>query len=130
MKTWLGPDRAYEKEAFLETKDSEACRFMERSWEEQRKRAQKAVACVKELEGILEPETLPEADKTAEEDTRWLFCGRKQPYTGWVRLPEQWEGRPVLVDEAEAVCGWIGGKLVLLCGKTARIYQRCCAAVR
>ena len=109
VKTWLGPDRAYEKEAFLETKDSEACRFMERSWEEQRERAQKAVACVKELEGILEPETLPEADKTAEEDTRWLFCGRKQPYTGWVRLPEQWEGRPVLVDEAEAVCGWIGG---------------------
>ena len=109
VKTWLGPDRAYEKEAFLETKDSEACRFMERSWEEQRERARKAEACVKELEGILEPEELSEADKTAEKDTRWLFCGRKQPFTGWVRLPERWEGRPVLVDGAEAVCGWIGG---------------------
>lgn len=108
VKTWLGPDRAYEKEAFLETKDSEACRFMERSWEEQRERARKAEACVKELEGILEPEELSESDGT-EEDTRWLFCGRKQPFTGWVRLPERWEGNPVLVDGTEAVCGWIGG---------------------
>lgn len=108
VKTWLGPDRAYEKEAFLETKDSEACRFMERSWEEQRERARKAEACVKELEGILEPEELSESDGT-EEDTRWLFCGRKQPFTGWVRLPERWEGNPVLVDGTEAECGWIGG---------------------
>lgn len=116
VKTWLGPDRVYEKEDFLKAKDSEACRFMERSWEEQRERAGKAAACVEELEELLEPEELPEAeelpesDRTgAEEDTRWLFCGEEQPHTGWVRLPGEWEGSPILVDGAEAVCGWVDG---------------------
>lgn len=42
VKTWLGPDRVYEKSDFLAARDTEPCRFMEQSWQEQRQRAEES----------------------------------------------------------------------------------------
>lgn len=39
VKTWMNPERAYDKQTFLEKKDSEEYQRMERSWDEQRARA-------------------------------------------------------------------------------------------
>ena len=40
VKTWLGPDRVYEKASFLGAKSQKNYQFMEESWQEQRQRAQ------------------------------------------------------------------------------------------
>ncbi len=53
VKTFLGPDRVYEKEKFLAAKETPPYRFMERSWEEQRDRAGMAEACLDQMEEIL-----------------------------------------------------------------------------
>lgn len=42
VKTWLGPDRVYEKSDFLAARDTEPCRFVEQSWQEQRRRAEES----------------------------------------------------------------------------------------
>lgn len=42
VKTWLGPDRVYDKEDFREARKTERYRFMERSWAEESERAQTA----------------------------------------------------------------------------------------
>lgn len=53
VKTWLGPDRVYEKEDFIEARTTERYRFMERSWDEQRQRAAQAKQCLDKLEILL-----------------------------------------------------------------------------
>lgn len=53
VKTWLGPDRVYDKEAFLAAKLQENYQFMEASWQEQKSLAHQASAKRKELELLL-----------------------------------------------------------------------------
>ena len=53
VKTWLGPDRVYEKEDFLLKRGTEPYRFMERSWEEQRKRMSQASETLGEISRLL-----------------------------------------------------------------------------
>ena len=77
VKTWLGPDRVYEKELFLEAKPSESYQFMEASWEEQRERARRAAKRRQELKELLE--------RDAEEGI-YLFNPNNTSYTGWVVL--------------------------------------------
>lgn len=101
VKTWMGPERAYEKRAFLEAKESGSYRFMEQSWEEQRERARRGEACVQRLCRLLEP-------SGEAEEPLYLFHGSGPLYSGWVKLPEAWRGSRVLVDGREAPCGRIG----------------------
>lgn len=119
VKTWMGPERVYEKHAFLEAKKSDSYRFMEQSWEEQRQRARQSEACLQSLGDLLEPGRDLKTDtgetgkvkgcqSSAEEASFYLFCGSGQPYTGWVKLPDGWENDRILVDGQEAVCAKIG----------------------
>ncbi len=55
VKTWLGPDRVYEKSDFLAARDTEPCRFMEQSWQEQRERAAESSRLLNEIERLLPP---------------------------------------------------------------------------
>ena len=55
VKTWLGPERVYEKPDFLAARNTEKYRFMERSWQEQRERAALAGQLLDEIEGLLPP---------------------------------------------------------------------------
>ena len=50
VKTWLGPDRVYEKQDFLAARDTEKYRFMERSWQEQRRRAAESTRLLDRIE--------------------------------------------------------------------------------
>ena len=86
VKTWLGPDRVYEKDAFLQAKRQESCQFMEKSWAEQKERAEK---CEKELTEQLDkahgayrynPSAVPFRGWTAcEKGTETIF-GRKSGF--------------------------------------------------
>ncbi len=53
VKTWLGPDRVYEKTAFLEARGTKPYRFMETSWQEQRRRAAESTALLEKIGGLL-----------------------------------------------------------------------------
>ena len=53
VKTWLGPDRVYEKEDFLKARDTEPYRFMESSWEEQRDRMKDASETLDRISRLL-----------------------------------------------------------------------------
>lgn len=55
VKTWLGPDRVYEKQDFLAARNTEPCRFMERSWQEQRQRAEESTRLLDRMEKQLPP---------------------------------------------------------------------------
>lgn len=77
VKTWLGPDRVYEKEDFLAAKATPPYEFMERSWQEQRQRMTEASACLEEIEALLAGPAEPV-----------LFHTGPAPYTGWVTLPQ------------------------------------------
>lgn len=55
VKTWLGPDRVYEKQDFLATRNTEPYRFMERSWQEQRRRAEESTRLLDRMEKQLPP---------------------------------------------------------------------------
>lgn len=60
VKTWLGPERVYEKDAFLAAKDTTSYRFMEKSWQEQRDRVNQAKECLDQIEALLgQPEKAP-----------------------------------------------------------------------
>lgn len=58
VKTWLGPDRVYGKDEFLQKKETEAYQFMEKSWAEQRERAYRADVCRAKLEQLFGAEGL------------------------------------------------------------------------
>lgn len=55
VKTWLGPDRVYEKQDFLAVRNTEPCRFMERSWQEQRQREEESTRLLDRMEKQLPP---------------------------------------------------------------------------
>lgn len=101
VKTWMGPDRVYEKRDFLEAKKSESYCFMEKSWEEQRERARRSEEYLQCLKGLLEP-------SCGESGAYTLFHGGSAPYTGWVKLPGEWEKSGVLVDGRQVPCEKIG----------------------
>lgn len=98
VKTWLGPDRVYEKQDFLEAKQSDSYRFMEKSWAEQRQRARLGKVNLEKLKKRLEPACLEE------NNTLYLFHGSGTSYTGWVKLPEEWENCAVLVNNEKVPC--------------------------
>ncbi|MCR5755182.1 MAG: hypothetical protein K6G30_10280, partial [Acetatifactor sp.] len=102
VKTWMGPNRVYEKKAFQMEKDSDTYRFMEASWEEQRQRANRSTSYLKQIEQLL----FEREDK----EEYSLFYGGEGSYTGWVQLPDAWRNETVLVDGQEAVCEEIQGK--------------------
>ena len=107
VKTYMGPNRVYKKEEFREAKDSDAYRFMERSWEEQRERVQESHKTAGELCAELI------AQNGGEKQKEWyLFYQGSGTYTGWVELPEGWE-HPVVTRNGEK----------LPCEKIAGIWQ-------
>lgn len=53
VKTWLGPDRVYEKEDFLKARPTAPYQFMERSWAEQRGRMEQASEMLTAIEKLL-----------------------------------------------------------------------------
>lgn len=53
VKTWLGSDRVYDKEAFLQAKSEPRYQFIEKSWNEQRRRAKLAAQCLDQIEVLL-----------------------------------------------------------------------------
>ena len=52
VKTHMGEERAYDKEEFLEFKESSIAKLMEFSWDEQRQRAEDALHLAKEAEKL------------------------------------------------------------------------------
>lgn len=50
VKTWLGPDRVYDREDFEAVRAAAPYRFMEQSWEEQRSRVRTCGALLRKLE--------------------------------------------------------------------------------
>ncbi|MBQ6595262.1 MAG: DUF5054 domain-containing protein [Clostridia bacterium] len=62
VKRWLGPDRVYDKKAFLAARETDPYRFMERSWNEQRSRAENGAVL---LERIAERIPLPPREERA-----------------------------------------------------------------
>lgn len=86
VKTWMHPERVYEKAEFEAQRPSEEYRRMEQSWDEQRNRAwragfeaEQALALAADGSGVL---------------TVWNPNGR--PFTGWVEVPEGTEGAAML----------------------------------
>lgn len=77
VKTWLGPDRVYQKKDFLEAKETERYRFMEASWEEQRERAHQCGQKMEELKVLVENK--PDGEI-------YLFNPHGKAFTGWVSL--------------------------------------------
>lgn len=53
VKTWLGPDRVYEKPAFREARKTAPYQFMEASWREQRRRAEESGALLDRIGTLL-----------------------------------------------------------------------------
>ena len=91
VKTWLGPDRVYEKGDFLAEKTLKRYRFMEASWAEQSARAQQAAQTLDRIEALVPLERLPESRgcslKTRQEDGLLVVEGgrytlRFHPETG------------------------------------------------
>ena len=69
VKTFLGPDRVYEKEEFLEAKKTAPYSFMERSWQEQRDRARQAEEALDEIEALLGGKEDAELPQESAEET-------------------------------------------------------------
>lgn len=77
VKTWLGPGRVYEKEAFLRERGTPRYRRMEESWAEWSERA-----------GTAEEQSKT-ALRLAEEGGGWgVLSPCTEPFTGWVPVPE------------------------------------------
>ena len=60
VKTWLGPDRVYDKEDFLKARTAASCQFMERSWNEQRDRMRIASDTLETIGKLLPEPSVPE----------------------------------------------------------------------
>lgn len=103
VKTWLGADRVYGKKDFLKAKKTKPYRFMEESWEEQRDRARQSEALLQRLSSLQEPVCRQNGQRQF-----WLFHGSSIPYTGWVRLPKEWEGKNVRAGGEDLSCERIG----------------------
>lgn len=79
VKTWLGPERVYRKNDFIEAKKQDNYRFMETSWQEQKDRAAQSSSVMNELKILLED---------GESDNISVFNPNNTAYTGWVSLKE------------------------------------------
>ncbi|MCK9524858.1 MAG: hypothetical protein M0R49_02910 [Limnochordia bacterium] len=79
VKTWLGPNRVYEKEDFLAARSQANYQFMEASWQEQKSRAHQASAKRRELALLFEED---------EEQGLCFFNPNHANFTGWVMLEE------------------------------------------
>lgn len=111
VKTWLGSDRAYEKEEFLEARSSAPYRFMERSWEEQRGRAAQAEACLSQIEALLDGEDqaeLPESGTLTAVQSRYALTAENHRYrlvldtqTGIIRSLTDLKSGNVLLEAGE-----------------------------
>ena len=77
VKTWLGPNRVYPKQEFIEAKQEDNYRFMEKSWQEQRERARDSVETLRELKIKIE---------NGRSGRHSLFNPNSSAYTGWVSL--------------------------------------------
>ncbi len=77
VKTFLGPDRVYNKEEFLKTKVKDNYQFMEESWQEQRDRAYQSSHALNEMKILLESNGNGEIS---------MFNPGHTPFTGWVAM--------------------------------------------
>ena len=105
VKTWLGSGRVYRKEEFLQERQTERYRRMERSWEEQRARAHTASRRAADA-----------LQSAAQGEEPVLLSACTEPFSGWVPVPDGcpplalrgspcpetslWGGRAVYVEEA------------------------------
>ncbi len=79
VKTWLGPERVYHKNEFLEAKHKDNYLFIEDSWQEQRDRAYQSHLALQELKKLTDgkkPEKLS------------LFNPGSSAFTGWVSVKD------------------------------------------
>ena len=83
VKTWLGPERVYEKKEFQIAKQKESYQFMEESWREQSDRVSIASAELDKIRIAIEEK---------EDGKQYIIHTNFSPYTGWVRLRECEEG--------------------------------------
>jgi alpha-mannosidase len=79
VKTWLGPDRVYNKKDFIKAKQQENYQLMETSWQEQRDRAGQCLEDVQKLNLLVEKHNSREFS---------LFNPGGSEYTGWVSLKD------------------------------------------
>ncbi|WMJ90600.1 hypothetical protein [Anaerocolumna sp. MB42-C2] len=75
VKTWLGPERVYQKSDFLKAKENENYQFMETSWKEQRDRANICNITLGEIKSLIE---------NKESGQLSVFNPGGCDFTGWV----------------------------------------------
>ena len=71
VKTWMGPDRVYDKADFIKARSTVPYQFMERSWKEQSSRMEKAASALDSAAALLnvsEPEPLPLSELRYQEE--------------------------------------------------------------
>ncbi len=79
VKTWLGPERVYQKDDFLKAKENGNYRFMETSWDEQRDRAKISNLTLKEVKSLIDGK---------ESGQLSVFNPGCSEFTGWVTAKE------------------------------------------
>ncbi|MDD3279755.1 MAG: glycoside hydrolase family 38 C-terminal domain-containing protein [Lachnospiraceae bacterium] len=103
VKTWMDPNRVYEKEAFTTALTRGEYDFMENSWLEQRFRAKSCVRDLEKAEALLD---------TSASGQWYLYNTNTAAYTGWISLehaPELAEKAVVIHNQTPPV-GYVGGK--------------------
>lgn len=80
VKTWLGPDRVYNKKEFIKAKNKKNYQFMENSWKEQRERANNASEARRQMKIQIE-------NKSSQAIS--FFNPSSLAFTGWVILEDQ-----------------------------------------
>ncbi len=77
VKTWLGPNRVYRKRDFQKAKQKDNYKFMEKSWQEQRDRADNSVQTLQKVKLLVNGRNGNQIN---------LFNPGSRSYTGWVSL--------------------------------------------
>lgn len=77
VKTWLGPNRVYRKREFMNAKNDNNYKFMEKSWQEQRERAQDSAKTLRDLKIKID---------NVRNGKLSLFNPNSSTFTGWVSL--------------------------------------------
>ncbi len=77
VKTWLGPQRVYQKKDFLKDKQNSNYKYMEQSWQEQRDRAVSSTQTIRKVKLLIDGKCDNEIS---------LFNPNSLAYTGWVTL--------------------------------------------
>jgi hypothetical protein len=89
VKTWLGSDRLYRKEDFVEMKNHEKYKFIETSWQEQKDRALQSNETLKELKMLVECNASGEVS---------IFNPNNSVFAGWVSLKGWLQGDEVALS--------------------------------